>query len=335
MSSASDTPISNTPAETPATAHARLEHLPVTLFGMTMGMGGLALGYIQGQKLLSFAAWLPQVFIWLFFTLLATLMASYGLKLLRHLPAVRSELLHPVRMHFFPLMSISLLLASLVTKHMGVDNLSLALWVAGASAHVALTFYVIHRWLNHDFQITHINPAWFIPVVGNIIIPIAGVQHGFVELSWFFFSIGMVFWLVLKAIVMYRLFFHSPMPERLMPTLFILIAPPAIGFLSYTSLTSEVDAFARVLFYFALFMTLMMALMLPRLMRLSFALSWWAYTFPLSGMVLALFSMNSFTGIGLFSLLGAVLLALLTALVTHLLYLTIRAARAGKICVPE
>lgn len=48
-------------------------------------------------------------------------------------------------------------------------------------------------------------PAWFIPVVGNIIVPLAGVRFAPAEVSWFFFSIGLVFWIVLLAIVMYRL----------------------------------------------------------------------------------------------------------------------------------
>lgn len=66
-------------------------------------------------------------------------------------------------------------------------------------------------------------------IVGSIIIPIAGVKHGFVELSWFFFSVGLIFWLILLVIVLYRMFFHAPIAEKLMPTLFILFAPPAIG----------------------------------------------------------------------------------------------------------
>lgn len=75
--------------------------------------------------------------------------------------------------------------------------------------------------------------------------PIAGVQHGFSELSWFFFSIGVVFWLVLLTIIFNRMFFHQPLPGKLLPTLFILIAPPGAGFVSWLQLNGELDAFAR------------------------------------------------------------------------------------------
>ncbi len=42
-------------------------------------------------------------------------------------------------------------------------------------------------WLRHEnFKIHHIIPTWFIPIVGCIIIPIAGIIHFSAELSWFF-----------------------------------------------------------------------------------------------------------------------------------------------------
>ena len=74
----------------------------------------------------------------------------------------------------------------------------------------------------------HLNPAWFIPVV-NIIVPLGSVHFAPLELSWFFFGIGLVFWIVLLAVVMYRLFFRAA-GLRLTLTLFILLAPPSVGF---------------------------------------------------------------------------------------------------------
>ena len=116
--------------------------------------------------------------------------------------------------------------------------------------------YVLHVWFNHEhLKIAHLNPAWFIPAVGNILVPIAGVGLGYIELSWFFFSIGILFWIVLFTIIMNRVLFHEPLPAKLAPTLFILIAPPAVGFVSYIGLTGGggIDGFARILFYGALF----------------------------------------------------------------------------------
>ncbi|MDZ7809277.1 MAG: hypothetical protein U5L11_02915 [Arhodomonas sp.] len=57
-------------------------------------------------------------------------------------------------------------------------------------------------------------------------------------MSWFFFSVGLLFWIVLTDHRrLPRMIFHQPLPARLMPTLSILVAPPAAGFLSYLRLT--------------------------------------------------------------------------------------------------
>ena|GEM_PF-3316996 len=72
-----------------------------------------------------------------------------------------------------------------------------------------------------------------------MLVPVAGVPLGYTDISWFFFSIGILFWGMLLTIIFYRVLFDNPLEERLMPTLFILIAPPAVGFIAYTRLTGE------------------------------------------------------------------------------------------------
>ena len=102
------------------------------------------------------------------------------------------------------------------------------------------------------FQITHMSPAWFIPPVGSMVVPVAGVEHYAHEPLWFFFSLGLMFWVILLVIFFNRIIFHNPLPNKLLPTLFILIAPPAIGFISYVKLTGGLNEFGRILYYFAL-----------------------------------------------------------------------------------
>jgi tellurite resistance protein len=209
------------------------------------------------------------------------------------------------------------------------------LWVLGTALHLVLTLYILSVWIHQEhFEIHHINPAWFIPVVGNVLVPIAGVPLGFTELSWFFFSIGILFWVLLFAIIMYRVFFHQPLQARLMPTFFILIAPPAVGFVAYLQLTGELDAFTRVLYYNGLFLTLLLATQVARFVGLQYYLSWWAYSFPLAAITIATLSMFQLTGDTLFAIVGWCLLVLVTLVVIYLLYLTMRAVGRGKICIP-
>jgi tellurite resistance protein len=191
-------------------------------------------------------------------------------------------------------------------------------------------------WIHHThFQITHANPAWFIPVVGNILVPIVGVNFGHADISWFFFSIGVVFWLVLLTIVLYRLFFNEALPARLTPTLFILLAPPSVGFLSYLALTDSVDAFARILYFIALFLGLLLASNAARFFRVPFFISAWAYSFPLAALTLATLEMGSRSGLLVYNWLGWVLLMLSSGVVSILAIKTMVAAFRGNICIPE
>lgn len=313
----------------------RLQHFPVAIFASVMGLSGLAMALNQAGRVLGVpvpAGSAVAALAGLVFLLLAAL---YLTKFLSFRSSVVADLNHPVRMSFAATISVSLILLAVLALPF-VPRLSAALWAAGTVLHLMLTLYVLSAWVYQPrFEINHINPAWFIPVVGNILVPIAGVHHAGPELSWFFFSIGLLFWIVLFTIIVYRMIFHHPLPERLLPTLFILIAPPAVGFVSYLKLTDSLDAFARVLFYGALFITLWLLIQAPRFLRLPFYLSWWAYSFPLTAITSAALIMAERTGAGWLYLTSYGLLFLSIVVVAWLAVRTIMAARQGQICVEE
>lgn len=319
----------------PAGQQQRLEHFPISFFAMVMGTTGLAIAWHKAHGVLG----TPEMIgcgLTLWSAILFVLIAiGYAAKMSRHWEAVKHEFAHPIRVNFFPALSISLLLLAVAFTE-NQPGLASILWMIGAVVHLAFTLTIMSSWIHHThYNIKHASPAWFIPVVGNIIVPIAGVSFGPAEISWFFFSIGLVFWLVLLTIVMYRLFFHEPLPDRLTPTLFILIAPPAVGFIAWVKLGGgEVDAFARILYYSALFLTLLLASNALRFFRVRFFLSAWAYSFPLAAITIATLVMAEKNG-GLFVTLGWVLLVSLSTVLLLLTLRTIKGILRHEICVPE
>lgn len=100
--------------------------------------------------------------------------------------------------------------------------------------HLGLTLSLLGRWIVCNQDNHYSNPAWFIPIVGNIVVPLAGVPLGQTEVSWFFF-VGVVFWVLLFTLIFYRIVFHHQVPVKFVPTLFIQNAPPAVGFLPMVS----------------------------------------------------------------------------------------------------
>jgi len=316
-------------------ASARLENFPISFFAMVMGLAGLTIAWEKAQHLLGIDMHLNGGLLVATVSTFVVLLALYAGKAIRHTDAVLRELRHPIKLNFFPTISISLLLMAIALLPMSFGATQL-LWLAGTGLHLAFTLYVMNVWIHHEhLEVHHMNPAWFIPVVGNVLVPVAGVPLGYLDVSWFPFSIGIVFWVVLMTIIFNRVLFHHPIDQKLMPTLFILIAPPAVGFVSYERLTGDLDAFARVLYYSGLFLTLLLFTQVPRFSRLGFFLSWWAYSFPLAAISIASMVMYEQTGASVYAWIGGGLLVLLTAIVGLLVYLTARAVVRHGICVPE
>jgi len=314
---------------------SRLQNFPISWFATVMGLSGFTIAWSRAGQLFDVSPWIGNGLLMLTVVTFITLSVIYLTKIVRLRPAVSKELNHPVKLNFFPTFSIGLILLSIAFLHVSPAT-SKILWSVGTVLHLLFTLYVLSIWVNHTkFKIQHMNPAWFIPIVGNILVPIAGVQHFSEEISWFFFAIGLVFWLVLLTIVYYRVIFHDPLPDRLVPTMFILIAPPAVGFISWTQLTDGIGPFGRILYYAALFLTFMLFSQLSRFTRLKFFLSWWAYSFPLAAMTLATFLMQERTGLPFFYGLSIALLAILTVIIVGLVLKTAIAVSRHEICVEE
>lgn len=312
---------------------SRLKNFPVSWFAMIMGMSGFTIAWSRAEHVFDLGFALSPILLPLTVVLFVLLASAYAAKAVKYPQDVLAEVKHPVKLAFVPTLSIALILLGTAFLREAPD-LSFWLWASGAVLHLSLTLYVMSSWIHHTkYEIAHLNPAWFIPVVGNILVPIAGVHHASPEISWFFFSIGIFFWPLLTAIIFYRLIFHGSLPDRFMPTLFIFIAPPAVGFISYYNLTGGIDVFARILYGIALFFTLLLFVQVKLFARLKFFLSWWAYSFPLAAITIATLIMAKETGLSAYVWLAGGLLAILTAVIAMLLGRTALAVARREICV--
>lgn len=330
-----------TPA--PATQEAvaaptqRLPHFPVTFFAVVMGLAGTSLGWTRASQILGAPAFIGQALLWFALITFLAITGTYAFKAIRHTDAVRGELAHPVRLAFVPTASISLLLLATASLE-SAPTLSMILWWVGMVGQFGLTLYVLSAWLTRPtFAAGHVTPAWFIPPVGMIVVPLAGVSHAPAELSWFAFSVGIVFWVGLLPLVLSRLFLHEqPLPAQLLPTLAILIAPPAVGFLALQRLNDGVlTDVGRVLFYSAIAFFILFVAQLPLLRRLPFFLSWWAYGFPLAALSVAATVMSQYFDSAVSDIAAWGILGGLSVLVALLLVRTVAAMVGGRICVPE
>lgn len=312
----------------------RLAYFPITMYSSVMGLTGLAIAYQKALHFFAFPRFVFFILLAVAFTVFLIITVLYSVKAWRYPEEVEKEFNHPVKLNFFAAFSISLLLQS-IAFYAVIPFLGAALWFAGTIIHAALTFYAFSVWINRQFEITHKNPAWFIPIVGNILVPVVGVDLMPKEVSLYFFSVGFFFWIVLSSIVFFRLIFNNVLPEKFLPTLFIFIAPAAVGFIAYIRLSASFDMFAGFMLSIALFFSFLMLTMTGTFVKIKFFVSWWAFTFPLTALSIAFQLAYALTGSKVYAAVGLISLAVATAVVLLVSYKTVVQIHLKKICVEE
>lgn len=141
---------------------------------------------------------------------------------------------------------------------------------------------------------------------------------------------------MLLTLVVNRLMFHDPMPSKMVPTLMILVAPPAVGFVAWLRLNGgTVEPFGHFLLSTAYVFAALVATQAGKLRHMPFALSWWSLSFPIASLSIASFAHSRAANSAAHHLIGTDLLGLLVLVIGLLILRTAAAIRHGTICVPE
>lgn len=312
----------------------RLKFFPIMMYAIVMGLSGLTITYQKAAIWLNFPHIIGEILMYVTTAVFIAVSYIYLKKFFKYKVAVKNEFSHPVRINFFAAISISMLMLAIIYKE-SYPAISAVFWYPGTLLHFYLTMHTIAFWINENQQLDHSNPAWFIPIVGNVLVPVAGV--GFVNLGllMYFFSVGIFFWIILFAVILNRIIFHNQMAVKFVPTLFILIAPPAVGFIAYFKMFGVIDVFALMLFNMAIFFTLLVAFMYKNFIKLKFFISWWAFVFPLAAMAIS--SMLMYHQKEHFSLLlfSYFMVGVVTIVVFIVAYQTLLHMKKEEICIKE
>jgi tellurite resistance protein len=279
--------ITNPSTTTSTTARAgTLSYLPVAFFGAVMGLTGLAVAWRFSHTLFNTPLWIAHVLGAIALAAFVLLSAGYAIKAATDFAAVRAEFNHPIAGNLFGTPLISLLLLPLLLAEL---NLTLArvVWVIGAVLMTLFAWFVVMRWMTVQQKTAHATPAWIVPVVGMIDVPLAVPSLGWFDslhgVMVFATAIGLFFAIPLFTLILSRLMFDEPIPDAMQPSLLIMVAPFSVGFSAYVTTVGQIDVFAQALYMLMLFM---LAVLFGRLRKLPsccpFKVSWWAVSFPLA-----------------------------------------------------
>jgi len=243
----------------------------------------------------------------------------------------------------------------LFLSHATIHGIMRVLWLLGGIGIgvFAITFLATY-FGKKDLEWQAANLGWLIPPVSVLILPVLGsslavIYAGTAWGSLFLFGslislgIGVFLYIFVASTVFSRYLFHKLPPSHLAPTVLIGITPTAIieiiiiklipalktGLALSDSTTETLSILARVagvslwgFAFFWLLLAIVITILHHRWEKLTFAMSWWAFAFPLGAFVIAtgllysIFQMPFLMVVGLTCLTGLLLVWVVVVIMT-------------------
>jgi tellurite resistance protein len=325
-------------------------------FSLVMGLSGLALAWHSAQAALDdMATGIALVVGGLAVLVFGVLLVASVLRMVRYPQALADDLKHPVRHAFVAALPVSLLLLATVGVALGGATGGLAtvwrgVWWLGSLTQLWATVWVLSRWIapaaaaqpgqgsGNTGLWPAVTPVLLIPVVGNVVAPLAGIPLGMDGWSAAQMGIGVFFWPLVLLLTLVRRIAHSPLPERVLPAWFITIAPPAVIGLVLVQMQAPLPV-VQALWGVGLFFLLWVAPVIKRIVAQPFGVAFWALSFPLAAfttLTLRLAQLQPDSGWhGMLQNAGVLLLASTSMVVLWLALATVRGLRDGTLLAPE
>ena len=311
-----------------------LVHMGPQWLGPVLGWCGLALAWRHAVE--RFGPVAEAAALACALVALSTFLVVLGASLVRatrHPQALAEDLAHPFRHAFVAMLPVSiLLLAALGTALYGPGAALGSIWLAGVVLQAGVSAWVISRWLSGRLQWAALTPVVYIPIVGNLLAPLAGAPLGWPMLSWAFFGVGIFFWPVVTAMLLVRQI-HQPLPERIQAAWFVAIAPPSVAGSAAMALGAA-DELPAALLGVAAVMAAASATRVPTIARQGFSMTAWTVSFPMAAVSAALLQAAAAFAPAL-AMPAAIALAISTVVVLGLSLATFKGLQAGTLLAPE
>lgn len=316
-------------------------------FSLVMGLVGLALAWHSAVPVMGEAATGASLVLGGLAALVFLVVLGLSvLRFSRYREAVAEDLRHPVRHAFVAAFPVSMLLLATLGVALGWRGPGWAgLWLAGSVGQFGVTVWVLKRWLTATpgqgasagapppFWPV-VTPVLLIPVVGNVLAPLAGGALGFGMWSLAQFGVGLLLWPVVLALLLARRAAAGPLPDRLLPAWFILVAPPSVVGLVALQKQLPLELVAMV-WGTGLFFLLLAATVARQAVSQHFALPFWAMSFPLAAFASLTFKLSIAVQAPVLQMVALLLLALVSLVVAGLMLGTYKGLRNGSLLAPE
>lgn len=262
------------------------ERLPLTTLGIAFGLAGVAEVWAKAAPGLGLPRAVPEVFWAIAALTWVVLLVAHTVRGVRSGVRLTTQLRHPSQ---GPLSALAPVVGLLVSAELftWVPLAGRILYFASVAAAAALAVWTFAWWFEGRLTLSDVHTGYMLPTVApGLIGGDVGHTMGYPGLAWALFGIGTFFGVALTPLVIGRLLAGTPLPDHLLPTITILLAPPAVCGLVWFTLNGHTpDPAAYVIAGVTAVFALLQVAMLPRFRKLRFSLGFWSFTFPIAGAV--------------------------------------------------
>jgi tellurite resistance protein len=263
--------------------------VPPNLFGFGFGLAGLcetwriAQFYGHAPAAVGDALAALSALTWL-----TVLLAYLGLLITDH-SALRRDLADPVAGPFLSLAVITPMLLAVLGLVPYAPQAGKLLFDVILALTVILGSWLTGQWICGSLELDKFHPGYFLPAAAGGLLGADGAalvgQH---LLAAVMFGYGALSGIITASVILGRLYLRPLLPVPLVPTLGILVAPPAVASLAwFDDHGDHIDTMSTFLGGFGLLMVLTQLRLLPLYRRLPFMPSTWSFTFAWSAVASA------------------------------------------------
>lgn len=279
--------------------YKKIANLPSPMAGLALGIASLGWAWENMTPAINGYTQLLGACI------ASVMLIALLLKFMIHPKVLWSELTHPVIGSVIPTFAMALMV---ISKEIGGfwSELGLTLWLIAIGIHIVfLAAFVFYRAI--DFNLNHMVPSWFVPPIGIIVAAVCFPGEGYDWLANGIVIFGMLCYLVMLPMMLFRLIFCEPVPHAAKPTIAILAAPASLSLAGYLTISQHPSiVLVGLLLAVAVLMTSIIYLAFFNLLKLPFSPGYAAFTFPMVIGATALFKsahwVNQYAQMGDFSL---------------------------------
>ncbi|WP_042275755.1 TDT family transporter [[Clostridium] dakarense] len=247
-----------------------LKKVPIPMAGLMLALAAM------GNLVLSYG----EIYRNIFGVLSTILLVFMIIKIFIDFKDVLEKLKNPAIASVAPTFSMGIMILSTYTNKIS-PHLALSIWIIGLILHIILILYFTYKFVM-KFDIKKVLPSYFVVYVGIATGSITAPIYNLNKIGEYLFWFGLVSYIILLPIILYRLFKVKDIPEPVIPTIAILTAPANLCLAGYISTFKEKDILMiGFLGTLSILIFIGVLIYLPKILKIKFYPSYSALTFPL------------------------------------------------------